>query len=115
MSKHINYGSFYKRDEKREEAPVVKEEQAPVEEKQEVEKVEEVQAAPKPKPVKIYSTVLGPKKVNMRFKADKKSQPINILAPGTKVEVLDQSNPEWTKIRYKDMTGYMMSQFLKKE
>lgn len=111
MGKHINYGSFYKR----EETPTTEESQAavpevPTKEEPKVEAVPE-----KPKPIKIYTTVLGPKNVYMRFKANKNSQPINILAPGTKVEVLDQSNPEWTKIRYKDMTGYMMSQFLKKE
>ncbi|MBP5596029.1 MAG: SH3 domain-containing protein [Pseudobutyrivibrio sp.] len=113
MSK--NYNNFYKPrnevnvDDKREEIP------APIEEKQEEQKVEEVHTVPQEKPIRIYTTVLGPKHVNMRFKPSKKAQVINILAPGTKVEVLDQSNPEWTRIRYKDYKGYMMSEFLKKE
>lgn len=114
MNNYKNYGAQYRKNErpheqKREESQAAVQEEIPVEE----QKVEE--PAPQPKPVKIYTTVLGPKNVYMRFKANKNSQPINILIPGTRVEVLDQSNPEWTKIRYKDMTGYMMSQFLKKE
>lgn len=111
MSKHTNYGSFYKKDE-REEVQAAEE---AVEAVQEEKAAEEPKVEEAPKPIKIYTTVLGPKKVYMRFKPNKVSQPINILAPGTRVEVLDQSNPEWTKIRYKDITGYMMAQFLKKE
>lgn len=109
MNNYKNYGAQYRKNER------------PHEQKREIqdsakeEEVEKIQTAPQPKPVRIYTTVLGPKNVYMRFKANKNSQPINILEPGTRVEVLDQSNPEWTKIRYKDMTGYMMAQFLKKE
>jgi hypothetical protein len=111
MSKHTNYGSFYKRDEKREEVQTPVETQAAVQEEE--PKVEEVKPE-LPKPVKKFATVTGGKPCKMRFKPDKKAQIINIIPFKAKVTILDEAG-EWWKCSYKGITGYMMSQFLKKE
>ena len=109
MSKHTNYGSFYKRDdEEREEIPTTEEVQETIEEKKEEPKVEV------PKVRKIFATVTGGKPCKMRFKPDKKAQVINIIPFKATVTVLDETGA-WWKVSYKGITGYMMSQFLKKE
>lgn len=114
MSKHQNYDTYYKSE------PVnkVPSEKGPVAEKimETLEKTEQkVEVpAPAPKPKKKYATVTGGKPCKMRFKPNKKAQVINIIPFKAKVTVLDEAG-EWWKVRYKDITGYMMSQFLKKE
>lgn len=119
MSHHKDYGGYYPTkeratDEKREEVqttePVA---EAPQEEtKAEEQKVEEPASAPKP--VKKFATVTGGKPCKMRFKPDKKAQVINIIPHRAKVTILNEAG-EWWKVTYKGITGYMMSQFLKKE
>ena len=51
----------------------------------------------------------------MREQPSSKSALINKIPLNTKVEVLEIVNDEWTKIKYKDMIGYVMSKFLIKE
>lgn len=120
MSK--NYNKYYKHEDEREETPITEETAAPIAEETQTEEVKEVPTedeeerpiAP-PKVTKIFAIVTGPKKVNMRFKPNKSGQVINILPPKARVTVIDDSKPEWWKVSYKGITGYMMSQFLKKE
>ena len=113
MGKHTNYGSFYKKDERQEvqapETAVEAVQEAPQEETQKVE-----EPAPAPKPEKKFATVTGGKPCKMRFKPDKKAQVINIIPYKARVTILDEAG-EWWKVSYKGITGYMMSQFLKKE
>lgn len=116
MSKNKNYGAYYPKEEPvngipntyAKEVPAVEEIPAAVQEEEPV-KVEEV-----PKPVKKFATVTGGKPCKMRFKPDKKAQVINIIPLHAKVAILDEAG-EWWKVTYKGITGYMMSQFLKKE
>ena len=119
MSK--NYNKFYKsHDEevndvepKEVQAPEVAAEtameEAPAEEPKVEEPVKETF-----KQLKAFAKVVGGKPVNMRYKANKSGQVINIIPVGAKVVVEDESG-EWWKCSYKGITGYMMSQFLKKE
>ena len=53
--------------------------------------------------------------INMREQPSSKSALINKIPLNTKVDVLEIVNDEWTKIKYKDMIGYVMSKFLIKE
>lgn len=118
MSK--NYNKFYKQheDSVNEE---VKEVQIPEEA---VEDIQEETPAEEPKveepvmetikPYKTTAKVIGGKPVNMRFKPNKSGQVINIIPVGALVVVNDDAG-EWWKCSYKGITGYMMSQFLKKE
>ena len=123
MSHNKNYGSYYKKEESKEESNIsyeqkveetqttegsaeVVQEEAPVEEP----KVE----APAAKPVKTFAIVTGGKPCNMRFKPNKSSQVINVVPSKAKVTVLNQKG-DWWKVKYKDYTGFMMSQFLKEE
>lgn len=115
MSHNKNYGSYYKKEEpiaQRKEAPAIEE---TVEEVQKEEpKVEEIKPEPEKK-VKVYASVIGGKPCKMRFKPDqRKGQVINIIPHKAKVTVLEE-NGTWWKVSYKGITGYMMSQFLKKE
>ena len=117
MSKHTNYTSYYTGENNEvEEIPIAEETAAPVAEETPSEEVEEVPVKEaRSAPPKIFAIVTGPKNVNMRFKPNKSGQVINILPPKARVTVIDDSNPEWWKVSYKGITGYMMSQFLKKE
>ena len=120
MSHNKNYSSYYRKEETKENEKKVEEVQTPevsVEESKEEAPVEEPKVEtppPAPKPVKIFATVTGGKSCNLRFKANKASQVINKVPYKARVTVLEEKG-EWWKVRYRDYTGYMMSQFLKKE
>ena len=121
MSHNKNYSSYYRKEETKEHEQKVEEvqtpevsveeskEEAPVEEPKVEEPVKEVF-----KPLKTFAKVIGGKRVNMRYKPTRASQPINIIPCGAKVTVLEEKG-EWWKVRYRDYTGYMMSEFLAKE
>ena len=126
MSHNKNYGSYFKKDESKEEASKsyeqkTEEVQTPEEA---VEAVQEETLAEEPKieemakemfkALKPLAKVIGGKPVNMRFKPNKSGQVINIIPVGAFVVVNDDAG-EWWKCTYKGITGYMMSQFLKKE
>lgn len=126
MSHNKNYGSYFKKDESKEEAsksyeqkreevqaPEVAAETAREEAPAEEPKVEEP-IMETIKPYKTTAKVIGGKPVNMRFKPNKSGQVINIIPVGALVVVNDDAG-EWWKCTYKGITGYMMSQFLKKE
>lgn len=121
MSHNKNYGSYFKKDETKEEASKSYEQKT-----EEVQALEVAAEAPAEEPkveepvmetIKPYKTtakVIGGKPVNMRFKPNKSGQVINIIPVGALVVVNDDAG-EWWKCSYKGITGYMMSQFLKKE
>lgn len=119
MSHNKNYGSYFKKDESKEEASKsyeqkTEEVQAAKDPIEAVREEEPVKVEEAPKPVKKFATVTGGKPCKMRFKPDKKAQVINIIPFKAKVTILDETG-EWWKVTYKGITGYMMSQFLKKE
>ena len=113
MSKNKNYGSFYGKKEPIQETVEVSndnksEDIFTKEEDIEAPAIEEAIPAKTNKAV-----VTGAKKVNLRYRATKSSQVINIIPEKAEVDILDASNSEWWKITYKGIDGYMMSKFLK--
>lgn len=116
MSHNKNYGSYYQKEgPKREEVPAVEESQTAVQEEAPVEEQKVEEPVKKTfKPLKAFATVIGGKPCKMRFKPNDKSQVINIIPHKAKV-IVEKEEDEWWKVTYKGMTGYMMSQFLKKE
>ena len=119
MSKNKNYGSFYGKNEPIQETVEVsydnKTEVMPVkEEPSEAPLVEEPKKEELLIPAKTNkAVVIGAKKVNMRYKANKSSQVINIIPEKAKVDILDSADGDWWKVTYKGITGYMMSKFLR--
>lgn len=113
MSK--NYNNFYRNPRKEEpvdEKPVEKVQPIQTEESKEEPVREEVKEAPKPKPK--FAIVVNSKRVNMRMDASKEAPVKMILDQGMKVEILDtNSDKTWSKIRFKNTNGFMMSKFLK--
>lgn len=59
----------------------------------------------------VKGTVLTEKGLNLREKADATSKTIELLKPGTKVDVLETSNI-WCKISVDGYTGYVSKQYL---
>lgn len=114
-----NYGGFFKNPQKEEsvnEKPVEKIQPAPkVPEESEAKPAkEEVKEVPKPKNKPKFAVVVNAKRVNMRADISIDAPVVMVLNQGMKVEVLDtNSNKTWTKIRFKNANGYMMSKFLK--
>ena len=49
--------------------------------------------------------------VNMRAKASKSGSIVTVIKQGTEVQVVDVGE-EWSKIKYKDKTGYIMTEYL---
>lgn len=95
-----SYDRMYKEYEEKE--PEI----LPVEEKQEEVK-DEIKIEKKTSNVGI---VIGGKNLNVREKPD--GDVINSLPDGSKINITDDSNPEWYKIEPK---GYVMKKFVKKE
>jgi N-acetylmuramoyl-L-alanine amidase len=60
----------------------------------------------------IKGTVLTEKGLNLREEADATSKTIELLKPGTKVEVLETTNI-WCKVKVDEYTGYVSKQYLK--
>ena len=117
MSKNKNYGSFYGKKEPIQETVEVsydnKTEEIPAKEEiVEAPVIEELKTEDIPAKAN-KAAVTGAKKVNLRYRATKSSQVINIIPEKAEVDILDTSNSEWWKITYKGIDGYMMSKFLK--
>lgn len=117
MSHNKNYGNYYKSPNQEEpvnEKPVEEVQPAPKasEESEAKPAKEEVKEAPKRKPK--FALVVNAKRVNLRADSRKDAPVLLILNQGMKVEILD-TNPDktWSKIRFKNTNGYMMSKFLK--
>lgn len=53
-------------------------------------------------------------KVRLRTKPDarKNNNVLAILDAGTKVELLDASNPDWSRVAFGDKRGWIMSEYL---
>lgn len=118
MSESKNYGSFYGKKEPMQEtveANYSTEEDFSIkEEPYEALLAEESKKEELLVPAKTNKAVVtGAKKVNMRYKANKSSQVINIIPEKAKVDIIDTTNTDWWKVTYKGITGYMMSKFLK--
>lgn len=114
MSKSKNYGSFYGKKEPMQETVEAEEDFSIKEEPSESTLAEEPKKEELLIPAKTNKAVVtGAKKVNMRYKANKSSQVINIIPEKAKVDIIGTTNTDWWKVTYKGITGYMMSKFLK--
>ena len=121
MSKHKSYNEFYKPRKEEETKENVSEEvqieeeavEAPPEEKEEVtEAVEEIKVEEQPIVKKLE--VVGADRVNLRVAPNKQAKVLTVLSKGEKVNsTYDGVGSTWTKVDYKEFTGYMMSMFLK--
>jgi len=54
-------------------------------------------------------------KLNMREEPNKNSSRILQIPPQGFVDVIEETNAEWSKVIYTGRTGYVMSQYLTKE
>lgn len=57
-------------------------------------------------------TAVSGRTVNLRANPSEKAKVLKSVPVGAEVDVLDDTDPNWTKIAYNGMTGYMMSKFL---
>lgn len=82
--------------------------------KKKVEAVEEVKEEAKEvvedKPV--LGKVANCGKVRLRTTPEKEDNVIVILDAGTEFDVLDNSNPGWTRVKVQDHTGWIMSDYV---
>ena len=53
--------------------------------------------------------------VNMRSKASSSGAILKQVPVGAVVDVVEETNSEWSKIVFENTTGYMMAKFLRKE
>ena len=122
MSKHKNYGGYFKSNQKEEvvNEPV----QETVEEVQAVEETQEERHCEAPAEEQkeedlelnrcIIAKVSGAKRVNMRLDASTEAPVLTVLSEGEEVRILEKSSDgTWARIQYNDKCGFMMSQFLK--
>ena len=112
MGKHKNYGSFYNPQKKEENKVEVsydnKTEEIATEAEEVTEPVEEE------KEVQITLVVVdGAPRVNLREKPYKDAKVLKVVDNGSKFTLLEE-HPGWYKISDDTITGYMMSQYLKK-
>lgn len=57
-------------------------------------------------------TAVSGRTVNLRANPSEKARVLKSVPVGSVVDVLDDTDPAWSKITYNSITGYMMSKFL---
>ena len=82
------------------------------EEPTEVEAEVEVEEAEEPVAETEEVTVAIDKQLRFRVASSTTADVIELLAPGTKLSVLERQG-EWIKVMYNDRVGYVMSKFVK--
>lgn len=114
MSKNKDYRKFYNKPKKEETV------NEPVQEEiKEVQTIEETAETPVEEQKVEESTirkakVVGAARVNVRQHPGKDAKVLTVLSENAEVEMLNNSNPGWNKVKTPSgAIGYMMSQFLK--
>ena len=79
--------------------------------KTEVEELEDIEVKTEAKPV--LGRVANCAKVRLRETPEMVDNVIDVLDADAEFEVLDNSNPGWTRVKVQDRTGWIMSDYVK--
>lgn len=115
MSKNRNYSSYYKSPQTEEPKNEVEEVRTVEEVTEQPEVVHETLKEETKEAIKQYAIVSGAKRVNLRKASHKDATILTVLNEGERVEVIEEANPTWSHVHYKDYDGFMMTMFLRPE